>query len=146
VVAAADPGAEAAGPRILRAPRPVQRPARPAVAAPAPERAPAAAQPATQARRTPSATGARSTTVTANPQDISRLATIRGALPPGQAGLIGVFGDGPNRQALLRLPNGRIQRVNRGDRVEGWTVSAIDDNSVRLSGPSGGRTLHVPSR
>jgi type IV pilus biogenesis protein PilP len=146
VVAVAEPDAETAAPRVLRAPRPALRPARPAVAAPAPERAPAAAQPVAPARRTLSAADARSTTVTANPQDVTRLATIRGALPAGQAGLIGVFGEGSNRQALLRLADGRIQRVNRGDRVEGWTVSAIDDSSVRLSGPSGGRTLHVPSR
>jgi type IV pilus biogenesis protein PilP len=57
-----------------------------------------------------------------------------------------VFASGNDRTALLRLPDGRVTRVRRGDNVEGWTVSSIDDSTVRLTGRSGARTLRVPTR
>lgn len=111
-------------PPQLAAPRPGTRPAR----RPAPAVAAASAQPASP-----------------TPANLAQAATIRGALPPGETGLLGVIGDGGTRTALLRTSDGRVQRVGRGDRVDGWTVSAIDATSVRLQGNGGTRTLRVPS-
>lgn len=109
----------------LAAPRPGTRPVRrPAVAVAA---APAQPSPTT-------------------PASLAQAATLRGALPPGETGLLGVIGSGGTRSALLRTSDGRVQKVERGDRVDGWTVSAIDATSVRLQGNGGTRTLRVPSR
>lgn len=108
----------------LAAPRPGTRPARRPVAAAV---AAAPAQPTAQV-----------------PANVAQAATIRGALPPGETGLLGVIGDGGTRTALLRTRDGRVQRVGRGDQVDGWTVSAIDATSVRLQGNGGSRTLRVP--
>ena len=44
--------------------------------------------------------------------------------------LIGVFGGSDGRHALIRMPNGAIERVSAGDRVQGVQVAAIGGDSV----------------
>jgi hypothetical protein len=50
----------------------------------------------------------------------------------GDMALIGVFGDSDDRHALVRLPNGAIERVSPGDSVQGAQVAAVGADSVRL--------------
>ena len=57
--------------------------------------------------------------------------------------LIGVFGSGANRRALLRLANGDVMRVTKGTVVEGWTISRIDKASMRITKGGQSQTLSV---
>lgn len=129
----------------LSAPQPVSRPRSIAAAA-------RAAREAQAARAAASTAASRPTTTAAPPSggstagEVARAATLSSGLPAGETGLIGVFANGSDRTALLRMADGRVARVRRGDNVEGWTVSSIDDTSVRLTGRSGARTLSVPQR
>lgn len=47
--------------------------------------------------------------------------------------LVGIVSLQSERQALVRLPNGRFRRVATGDDVEGWVVSRIGADAMRLS-------------
>ena len=66
----------------------------------------------------------------------SRAAETRG-IARGSLSLLGVFGTKSARHALIRLPNGAVQRVRAGDTVAGAEVAAVAQDSVRLT--SGGR-------
>ena len=44
----------------------------------------------------------------------------------------------------MRLPNGNIERVKAGDRVQGVQVAAINANSVRLTGRGKDTLLRLP--
>ena len=59
--------------------------------------------------------------------------------------LIEIFGEDKNRYAMVRLPNGRMQRVTAGDRIQGTQVAAIGNNSVQLSGGGRTTTLTMPN-
>ena len=76
---------------------------------------------------------------------VARQATVRNAINLRQINLIGVYGTPSNRRALVRLPNGRYQKVTVGDRLDGGQVSAIGDSELRYQ--KGGRnlTLTIPS-
>jgi type IV pilus biogenesis protein PilP len=127
----------------LNAPRPAARPRSIAAAARA-DREAQAARVAAASRQ--ASTPADRQSGGPAPADVARAATVTAGLPAGETGLIGVFASGNDRTALLRLPDGRVTRVRRGDNVEGWTVSSIDDSTVRLTGRGGARTLRVPTR
>ena len=58
--------------------------------------------------------------------------------------LVGVFGGADGRSALVRLPNGKIEKVKAGDRIQGVQVAAISDNSVRLTGRGKDTLLRLP--
>jgi hypothetical protein len=45
--------------------------------------------------------------------------------------LIGVYGRPSSRRALVRLANGRYQKVTVGDRLDGGRVSAIGESELR---------------
>ena len=47
--------------------------------------------------------------------------------------LVGIFGGSDGRHALIQMPNGKIQKVAAGDRVQGVQIAAIETNSVRIS-------------
>jgi type IV pilus biogenesis protein PilP len=59
--------------------------------------------------------------------------------------LIGVFGAEKDRYAMVRLPNGRMQRVRPGDQVQGARVAAIGQNSVQLTSSGRTTTLGMPN-
>ncbi|MEM8760560.1 MAG: hypothetical protein AAGE83_09605, partial [Pseudomonadota bacterium] len=69
-----------------------------------------------------------------------------GHLSLGEMTLIGVFELEDGRQALLRLPNGRYQRLGIGDQTEGWQVTAIGGESVRLSRQGDEKVLALVAR
>ncbi len=142
---------------VLTALRPAARPddlvTRPAEAAPAPiesdnplavasslrpnerpdgfsrrvQQAIAAAQsaPRQQAAPTPSATPSIPTSAS-----VAREATQTRAINLRQLNLIGVFGTSANRTALVRLSNGRIERVRVGDRLDRGQVTAIGNSEL----------------
>ncbi|MGB3243861.1 MAG: hypothetical protein WBB25_04970 [Sulfitobacter sp.] len=70
---------------------------------------------------------------------IARQATVKNAINLRKVNLIGVYGKPSNRRALVRLSNGRYQKVTVGDRIDGGRVSAIGDNELRYS--KGGRNV-----
>ncbi|MCL3883525.1 hypothetical protein [Marivita sp. GX14005] len=62
---------------------------------------------------------------------VSRQATSPNAINLRKINLIGVYGKPANRRALVRLPNGRFQKVKVGDRLDGGRVAAIGDDALR---------------
>ncbi|NNK17147.1 MAG: hypothetical protein HKP51_09610, partial [Sulfitobacter sp.] len=56
---------------------------------------------------------------------VAKQATVKNALNLRKVNLIGVYGKPSNRRALVRLGNGRYQKVVVGDRIDGGRVSAI---------------------
>jgi type IV pilus biogenesis protein PilP len=76
---------------------------------------------------------------------VAQRATVRNALALNRVSLIGVYGTPSQRRALLRLPNGRYQKVQVGDRVDGGRVAAIGESEIRYV--KGGRNvvLRLPS-
>ncbi len=61
---------------------------------------------------------------------VAQQATMRGAINLRQINLIGVYGQPSNRRALVRLSNGRYQKVQVGDRLDGGQVRAIGENEL----------------
>jgi type IV pilus biogenesis protein PilP len=58
--------------------------------------------------------------------------------------LIGIFGSGSGRHALLKMPNGRVQRVAAGDSVAGLQVAAIGADSVQVNSRGRASVLTLP--
>lgn len=76
---------------------------------------------------------------------VARSATVRNAINLGKINLIGVYGTPNNRRALVRLSNGKYQKVQVGDRLDGGRVSAIGDSELRYTKGSRNLTLQMPS-
>lgn len=70
---------------------------------------------------------------------VAQQATVRGAINLRQVNLIGVYGQPSNRRALVRLSNGRYQKVQVGDRLDGGQVRAIGESE--LSYVKGNRSI-----
>ncbi|HLS18607.1 MAG TPA: hypothetical protein VK090_02270 [Paracoccaceae bacterium] len=70
--------------------------------------------------------------------------TAHSALP-GSTSLLGVLETSAGREALLRTGSGQVVKVTRGNMVEGWQVSSIDRNAIRLTRGSETRTLRMLS-
>jgi hypothetical protein len=110
-------------------PAPVIRAAPPAparAAAPAPVQ-PASAAPVRVAAAQPAPAASRS----------ARAPREQDGLQRNAVSLVGIFGSAEHRRAILRLPNGQMQKVRPGDRVQGTQVAAVGTDTVRLTG--GGR-------
>ncbi|WP_223423743.1 hypothetical protein [Tateyamaria pelophila] len=75
---------------------------------------------------------------------VSREATTRNAINLRQVNLIGVYGKPSDRRALIRLSNGRYQKVQVGDRLDGGRVSAIGDSELRYQKGSRNVVLKMP--
>ena len=76
---------------------------------------------------------------------VARAATIKNALPFGRMALIGVFGSSRNRHAIVRLRSGNFVKVGNGESIEGYQITGMSDNAIRLR--RGGReTLLVIPR
>lgn len=70
---------------------------------------------------------------------VSREATVSRAIRLNEINLIGVFGTAGARRALVRMPNGRYERVVVGDRLDGGRVATIGETD--LSYIKNGRTI-----
>lgn len=79
------------------------------------------------------------------PQSVRTAAAQRGLLM-SETNLIGVLQGNGDRQAILRLEDGKFMRVRRGDDVRGWRVSTIGRDTLRLTRQGRNRTLLLVSR
>ena len=70
---------------------------------------------------------------------VARSATVKNVINLRKVNLIGVYGKPSSRRALIRLSNGRYQKVRVGDRIDGGRVSAISNSELRYS--KGGRNV-----
>lgn len=75
---------------------------------------------------------------------VSREATQKNAIRLREVNLIGVYGKPSDRRALVRLPNGRFQKVQVGDRIDGGRISAIGDSELRYQKGSRNLVLKMP--
>ncbi|MEH6648130.1 hypothetical protein [Sulfitobacter sp.] len=70
---------------------------------------------------------------------VARSATVKNAINLRKVNLIGVYGKPSSRRALVRLSNGRYQKVKVGDRIDGGRVAAISTSELRYT--KGGRNV-----
>ena len=76
--------------------------------------------------------------------NVAKSATVKNAINLRNVNLIGVYGKPSSRRALVRLSNGRYQKVQVGDRIDGGRVSAIGNNELRYKKGSRNLTLKMP--
>lgn len=75
---------------------------------------------------------------------VARSATVKNAINLRQVNLIGVYGKPSSRRALIRLSNGRYQKVSVGDRLDGGRVAAIDNTELRYTKNGRNVVLKMP--
>ena len=71
-------------------------------------------------------------------------ATSRDALDTRNLSLLGLFGPDRDMRALVRMPGGRVIRVETGTRLNGGTVSAIDADGLILQKRGKTRRIAMP--
>ena len=76
--------------------------------------------------------------------NVARQATVTNAINLRRINLIGVYGKPSNRRALVRLSNGRYQKVKVGDSLDGGRVAAIGDSELRYSKNGKNVVLDMP--
>ncbi|WP_420860691.1 hypothetical protein [Algirhabdus cladophorae] len=75
---------------------------------------------------------------------VARNATTANAISLNKINLIGVFGSTSSREAMVRLRNGRMVKVQAGDRLDGGRVAAIGDGQLRYVKNGRNITLKMP--
>ncbi|MFP7672878.1 hypothetical protein ACG74X_05915 [Marivita sp. S0852] len=75
---------------------------------------------------------------------VARQATVTNAINLRRINLIGVYGKPSNRRALVRLSNGRYQKVAVGDRLDGGRVAAIGASELRYTKNGRNVVLDMP--
>ncbi|ETX15701.1 hypothetical protein OCH239_14600 [Roseivivax halodurans JCM 10272] len=75
---------------------------------------------------------------------VAERATVRDAVDLRQMNLIGVYGEPSSRRALVRLPNGRYEKVKVGDSVNGGRIAAIGEDQIRYVKGGQNMTLRMP--
>lgn len=75
---------------------------------------------------------------------VARQATVSNAINLRRINLIGVYGKPSSRRALVRLANGRYQKVQVGDRLDGGRVAAIGESELRYSKNGRNVVLDMP--
>lgn len=75
---------------------------------------------------------------------VARSATETNAINLRNVNLIGVYGNPQSRRALVRLSNGRYQKVQVGDKLDGGRVSAIGDTELRYNKRGRDVVLRMP--
>ncbi len=88
-----------------------------------------------EAARTPAVTGP----VIPTRASVATAATQKRAINTRKIALLGVFGTSSDREALVRMPSGRVVQVRVGDRVDGGKVAAIGTSELRYV--KGGRSI-----
>ena len=69
---------------------------------------------------------------------------MKNAINLRKVNLIGVYGKPSSRRALIRLSNGRYQKVSVGDRLDGGRVAAIDTTELRYTKNGRNVVLKMP--
>jgi len=101
------------------------------------------------------ATAQRATGPVVQPGDVARVsaptrayvaeqATTRVRMNLSQVNLLGTFGAGNSRRALVRLPSGRIVNLSVGDQVDGGRVQSIGDGRLGYVKSGQAVTLVMP--
>ncbi|MEH6391393.1 MAG: hypothetical protein V7763_07040 [Sulfitobacter sp.] len=75
---------------------------------------------------------------------VAKQATVKNAIKLREINLIGVYGKPSSRRALIRLSNGRYQKVAVGDTLDGGRVLAIGDNELRYKRRGRDVVLRMP--
>ena len=75
---------------------------------------------------------------------VARSATVKNAINLRKVNLIGIYGKPSSRRALVRLGNGRYQKVKVGDRIDGGRVAAISNSELRYSKSGRNVVLKMP--
>jgi type IV pilus biogenesis protein PilP len=75
---------------------------------------------------------------------VAKSATEKSNFKKSQISLVGIFGDPNKRRALIRLSSGRYVKVQTGDKIGGWKISAISENSLRINKDRRNQTLRIP--
>lgn len=75
---------------------------------------------------------------------VARAATEKSRFKKSRMTLVGIFGAPSKRRALIRMPTGRYVKVQTGDRVSGWKISAIGESSLRINKGSRDQVLRIP--
>lgn len=78
----------------------------------------------------------------------ARVSTAAGenGLRLDETSLIGVIDASSGRRALVRLPDGDFRKLARGDVLDGWLVSSIGRDRMKLTRQGRNRTLDLVSR
>ncbi len=76
------------------------------------------------------------------PKQVAELATEQVNLP--RVALIGIFGSEADPRALIRRPNGKIDRVAVGDTAAGGIVTAIGADKVVITQRGDTKVLQLP--
>ena len=74
-----------------------------------------------------------------------RAATERDALPLGYSSLLGTVLTPEGPYALVHLSGGRIDRVTKGDMIDGATITAIERGTLTLQRGSDIRRMSLPT-
>lgn len=83
--------------------------------------------------------------VTPGPRAVRQAASQYGLLLD-ETSLVGIIDARSGRKALVRMPSGDFRKVGRGDDLDGWRVSSISREAVRLTKRGQNRTLLLVSR
>jgi hypothetical protein len=75
---------------------------------------------------------------------VARAATEADAIDLRRVNLIGVYGEPANRRALVRLSDGRYEKVQVGDRLDGGRISAIGEDQLRYVKNGRNLVLRMP--
>lgn len=78
------------------------------------------------------------------PAKVAGLATQDNAVNRHNLSLLGLYGPEDNLTALVRLPSGRLRKVERGTRLSDGLVVAIDAKGLVLSSRGGTQLLEMP--
>lgn len=80
-----------------------------------------------------------------SPVNVGDIATQSHSLDRFELTLLGVFGPVDAMTALVRLPGGRVRRVETGDKLGAAVVMAIDTDGLMLAQRGQTRRLSFPS-
>lgn len=75
---------------------------------------------------------------------VARSATVKNAINLRKVNLIGIYGKPSSRRALVRLGNGRYQKVRVGDRIDGGRVGSISNSELSYSKSGRNVVLKMP--
>lgn len=76
---------------------------------------------------------------------VAREATVANVIDLRKLNLIGISGSASDRRALVRMPSGRIRRVQVGDNIDGGRVTAIDNQRLLYEKRGRNHTLRLPN-
>ncbi|SFU05169.1 hypothetical protein [Sedimentitalea nanhaiensis] len=79
------------------------------------------------------------------PSNVAKLATQNRVLNSRSTDLIGLFGPQSNLTALVRESNGRIRKVETGDKLSIGRIVGIDEDGVVVERNGSTRRLALPS-